>query len=127
MCKVKSTNYWTTREFPIYIHIYLMFFSIKVYLRRWNIVRGLYSRSLLFIHSIHNNLHLLITNSQFIPPPWQLQVCSLCLQVCSCFIYTFICVISVLKFSSQMDFKHVTVRAHCCTIFPLIYSADLSV
>ena len=42
----------------------------------------LYSRTLLFIHSLYNSLHLLIPNSQSIPPslplpPWQPKVCSL--------------------------------------------------
>ena len=43
----------------------------------------LYSRTLLFIHSIYNSLHLLAPNSQSIPPPllclpWKPQICSLC-------------------------------------------------
>ena len=41
----------------------------------------LYRRSLLFICSIYNSLHLLIPNSPSIPPsspsPWQLQFCFL--------------------------------------------------
>ena len=49
------------------IHIYtffFIFFSIMVYHRILNIVR-----TLLFIHSTYNSLHLLIPNSQSIPPP----------------------------------------------------------
>ena len=57
----------------------------------------LYSRTLLFIHSIDSNLHLLIPNSHSIPPPipppWQPQVCSLCLWVYFCSIDKFICVL----------------------------------
>ena len=34
----------------------------------------LYGRTLLFIHPIYNSLHLLIPDSQSIPPPWQPQV-----------------------------------------------------
>ena len=44
------------------------------------------SRTLLFIHPILSSFHLLIQNSQFIPPthpnPWQPQVCYLCLWFC---------------------------------------------
>ena len=44
-----------------------------------------YSRTLWFIHSLYNSLHLLTPNSQSIPPPpppppWQPEVCSLCPQ-----------------------------------------------
>ena len=40
----------------------------------------LHNRTILFIHSLYNNLHLLSPNSQFIPTPaplpfWQPQVC----------------------------------------------------
>ena len=47
----------------------------------------LYSRTLMFIHSIYNSLHLLTPTSQFIElslpsPLWQSQVCSLYLWVC---------------------------------------------
>ena len=50
------------------------------------------------IHSIYNSLHLLTPNSQSFPslshfPPWQPQVCSLCLWVCFCFIDIFTCVV----------------------------------
>ena len=83
----------------IYIYIYIfffMFFSIMVYHRILNIVLPvLYSRTLLFTHYIHNSLHLLIPNSQSIPPapPRQPQFCSLCLWVGFCFVGKFICVI----------------------------------
>ena len=56
----------------------------------------LYSRTLLFILSLYNSLHLLIPNSQSIPPPsqpGQPQVRSLCLWVYFCFVDKFICVI----------------------------------
>ena len=46
---------------------------------------GLYTRTLSFIRSLHNSLHLLIPKSQPIPslPPssWRPPVCSLCLWV----------------------------------------------
>ena len=53
----------------------------------------LYSRTSLLIHSKCTSLH---PNSQSIPlspplPPWQLQVCFLCLWVCFCFVAHFIC------------------------------------
>ena len=43
---------------------------------------------------IYNSLYPLIPNSQSImpsphPPPWQSQICSLCLRVCVCFISFF--------------------------------------
>ena len=54
------------------IHIYtffFIFFSIMVYPRILNIVPCATSRTLLFIHSMCNSLHLLTPNSQSIPPP----------------------------------------------------------
>ena len=61
-----------------------------VYHRIWIYFPVLCSRTLLFIHSLYNSLHLLISNSQFIPPPppppWQPQACSPCLWVCVCFL-----------------------------------------
>ena len=57
----------------------------------------LYSRTLLFIHPMYNSLHLLIPKSYSIPPPphppWQPQVCSLCLWVCFSFVDKFIYII----------------------------------
>ena len=60
-----------------YIHIYIhtlffIFFSIMVYYRLFNIVpcaiqQDLYPQQF-FIHSTYNSLHLLIPNSQSIPP-----------------------------------------------------------
>ena len=46
----------------------------------------LYGRTLLFIHPIYNSLHLLIPNSQSIPPPWQPQVDTeaSCCKRCMC-------------------------------------------
>ena len=52
----------------IFFNIFLfIFFSIMVYHRIYFPV--LYSRTLLFIHPAHNNLHLLIPNSPFPPLP----------------------------------------------------------
>ena len=61
-----------------------VFSSIAIYHRILNIVPAvLYNRNLWFIHSVLNSLHLLILTSQSFPPrpppPWQSQVCSLCL------------------------------------------------
>ena len=50
----------------LYIFFFI-FFSITVYHKILN-SSELYSRTLLFTHSIYNNLPLLIPNSQFIPP-----------------------------------------------------------
>ena len=51
------------------IHSFLIFFSIMVYHRILNTVLYAISRTLLFIHSIYNSLHLLTPNSYSIPPP----------------------------------------------------------
>ena len=52
----------------IFFNIFLFtFFSIMVYHRIYFPL--LYSRTLLFIHPAHNNLHLLISNSPFPPLP----------------------------------------------------------
>ena len=79
MCKVKSTNYWTTREFPIYIHIYLMFFSIKVYLRRWNIVPCEIQEDPAVPPFTYNGLCPLTHTPSSPPAPtsWQPQGCSM--------------------------------------------------
>ena len=51
-------------------------------------------RTLLFIHSKCRSLHRPTPNSRWslslLPPPWQLLVCSLGLQVCFCFVDKFI-------------------------------------
>ena len=54
------------------IHIYtffFIFFSIIVITGYWIEFPVLYSRTLSFILSIYNSLHLLIPNSQSVPPP----------------------------------------------------------
>ena len=54
----------------------------------------LYTKALLFIHSLHNSLHSLIPNSHSFPsiphPLWQPQVGSLCLWASFCFVGNFI-------------------------------------
>ena len=56
--------------FFMYIHVSILFifFPIMVCLSTLNIIPCVYSRTLLFIHSMCNSLYLLIPNSQFIPP-----------------------------------------------------------
>ena len=75
--------YWTVHDWNIAIHSFFMFFSI-LYHRLFNIVCVLHWRTLLFVYSPCNSLHLLIPNSQSTSPPyispWQLQVCSLFLS-----------------------------------------------
>ena len=62
-----------------------------VYLRRLNNIPVLYSRSLLFIHSKYNILHLLTLDSQFIPLSLPsnhkpvLHVCKSILFICAIF------------------------------------------
>ena len=72
---------------------FFIFFSIIVYHRTLIIVpRDIY---LSFIHSIHNSIHLIIPNSQSIPPLPPLyhgnHKSVLCLGACFCFIDKFIC------------------------------------
>ena len=57
-----------SRVTQFYTHI-LLFFSIMVYPRGQGIVPVLYIRTLLFVHSTCNSLHLLIPNSQSIHFP----------------------------------------------------------
>ena len=55
-------------DLVIHVHtFFLIFFSIMVYHRILNIYPVLYSRTLLFIHPIYNNLRLLTPNFQSIP------------------------------------------------------------
>ena len=71
------------------LYIYTSFFSY--YLPSYSITSDwtefpvLYNRTSLLLHSKCNGLHLLNASSPSIPlppsPPWQLQVCSLCLWV----------------------------------------------
>ena len=78
------------------MYSFFIFFSIMVHHRILNSsLRYIYSRTLLFIHSNYASLHLLILNSQSIPPPppWQPQDCCLCLWVCLSLVYLFMCVI----------------------------------
>ena len=84
-------------------YIYIYTFIFLYYLPSWFIPRSwiqfpvLYSRTSLFIHSKYKSLHLLTPYSQSIPQHpfslWQLQVFSLCLQLCFCFVDRFICAI----------------------------------
>ena len=53
----------------IYIYMYSFLCSFLVYPRILSIVPVLYYRTLLFSHFMYNSLHLLIPNSQSIPPP----------------------------------------------------------
>ena len=59
-------------------------------------------RTLLLIHSKCSSLHLPTPNSiwslSLLPPPWQPLVCSLCLQVCFCFVDKFIHVLFFICF-----------------------------
>ena len=72
----------------VYIYMYVSSFSYSFPLwfitGYWVYFPVLYSRTL-FICSLRNSLHLLIPDSQSIPPttplaPWQPQVCSPCLH-----------------------------------------------
>ena len=84
----------------IYMHthtctIYLFSYSFPLGLitRYWIYCPVLHSRNLLFVHYIHNSLHLGTPNSQICPSPSQPQICSLCVWVFFCFIDKFIGVI----------------------------------
>ena len=112
----QSLNHWTTREVPVcfclfnwsivdlqccvnfyctakwfsYVHSFSYAFPSWFITDYWIQFPVLCSRTLWFIHSIYNSLHLLIPDSQSFSPtpnsPWQPQICSLCLGICSCFI-----------------------------------------
>ena len=97
----KVLTHWTAREAPCML--FFMFFSIMVYHRIVTIVPVLYSRTLLFIHPLYNNLHLRIPNPRSFPPhpssslPATKSVRHMCFVVCICFavyfVDRFICVI----------------------------------
>ena len=82
-----------------YIYIYFFFkysFLLWLIAGYWIWFPVLYTRTLLFIQSLHNSFHLLTPNSYSISlpvlsPAWQPQVCSL--SVSLCFIDRLICVI----------------------------------
>ena len=63
--------------------------------RRFNRVPCAIQQDPTDIHSTCNSLHLLTPNSKSIPPPppWQPQVCSLCLWVFFCSVDRFICAV----------------------------------
>ena len=68
----------------MYIDTYIPFLTlcpIIFYPKRLSIFPWLLSRTSLLIHSKYNSLHLLTPNSELmpLPPPWQPQICSLCL------------------------------------------------
>ena len=95
---------------------------------------------LLFIPSACSGLHLLTPNSQSIPPlpPWQPQVCSLCLWVCFCLIDRFICVrfhiqgisysicLSLSDFISMIISRSIHVAANGIISFFLMASTPLN-
>ena len=56
-------------QLNIYIHSFSYSFPLWFITGYWIQFPALYSRILLFIHSIYNSLHLLIPNSQLTPPP----------------------------------------------------------
>ena len=64
----------------MYIYIYIYIYSFSYSFPLWFITGYwiwfpvLYSGTLLFIHALYNSLHLLIPNSQFIPPPSSLPL-----------------------------------------------------
>ena len=82
----------------IYMYIYIYTFSKMLFStisipRDWRWFPGLYSRTLFFIHSKCNSVHLLAPNSKsspLSPSPQQPQVCSLCMWVYFFFVDLFI-------------------------------------
>ena len=85
------TEKWFSYTFFFYILLHLWFI-----IGYWIHIPLLYSRAVLFIHSVYNGLHLLTPTSLSVPKPsplWQPQVCFLCLWVCFHFVDRFICVI----------------------------------
>ena len=83
-------------QFYIYIHSFSYSCPLWFITGYWIYFPVLYSRTLLFIHSIYKSLHLLTPISHSIPPPTPLlgnHNFSLCLWNCFCFIDNFIHVI----------------------------------
>ena len=62
-------NFCSTAKWLSYTYIYTYSFLLWFITGYWTQFPVLYNRTLLFIHPIYNNLHLLISNSQLFPPP----------------------------------------------------------
>ena len=92
-----------------------------VYRRILNMAPCAHSRNLLSTHSVCNSFHLPIPNSQSISaaslPPWQPQICSLCLWVCFCFVDKFIYVILL-----DSTYKHIIWYLVLSDLIHLIWS-----
>ena len=73
----------------IYIHSFSYSFPLWFITGYWIQFPVLYSRALLFIHALHNSLHLLTPNSQSIPlpPPSSLATTSLFSMSVSLFLF----------------------------------------
>ena len=68
---LQCVNFCCTTKWFSYIYIYTFSYSfpLSFVTGYWILFPVLYSKTLLFIHSIYNSLHLLTPNSQFIPSP----------------------------------------------------------
>ena len=74
---LQCVNFCCTAKWVIHIYAFSYSFPLWFLTGYWIQVPVLYSRTLLFIHPIHNSLHLLTPNSQSIPlSRWQAQACS---------------------------------------------------
>ena len=85
-CIARKILYHCTIWEALYVYIYkillnFLFWFIIIILNIVPYIYVLYSRILLFIHSVYYSLYLLVPNSQSIPPPlplpWQRLVCLL--------------------------------------------------
>ena len=107
----------------MYIYMYIFFFSYYLLIRSIPRVQiqflVLQSRTSLLINSKCNSLYLPTANSPSMPLnppplPWQPQVCSLCLQVCFCFMDRFhLCHI----LDSTYRWYHIVFAFHFLTYF----------
>ena len=79
-----------------------------VYYRTLNIVPVLYSRTLLFIHCVYNNLHLPAANYHFIPPPTPWVTTSLFSLSCPVSRVLFVCLFVFIYFY-QLEANYFTI------------------
>ena len=66
---VRQSDSVISTHIYMYIHSFFRFFSIMGYYKILITFPVLYNKPFLFIYFIYNHIYLLISNSEFIPPP----------------------------------------------------------